>query len=148
MSGRRGKNRARWALLPATAMLLAVTGGPAAETPEAARPPASPEHAGASPRDAAAVGRGGVRVHLDPDTGRLLRDPAGAEGAPRQVVPGGRFSTYGGDLLEEPLADGGFKVDLRGRFQSAVVATIDPETGEAEIDCVTKPAGEEADDDR
>jgi hypothetical protein len=28
-------------------------------------------------------------------------------------------------------------VDLRGRFQSAVVATIDPETDEVEIDCIT-----------
>ena len=47
-----------------------------------------------------------------------------------------RLNTYSGDLLEEALPDGGFKVDLRGRFRSAGVATIDPVTDEVEIDCV------------
>ncbi len=102
------------------------------------------------------VGDAGMRVHLDPLTGEILprpADPAGEERAAEDGTtpvtgPRGWLNTYGDDLVQEPLPGGGFKVDLRGRFQSSVVATIDPETGEVEVDCVVSPAPAEAADDR
>ncbi|MFQ5351243.1 MAG: hypothetical protein ACE5EG_12450 [Thermoanaerobaculia bacterium] len=95
-------------------------------------------------------GQAGLRVHLDPETGQLMGRPS-AEELEREV--GGRLpgpadwlNTYGGDLLQEALPQGGYKVDLRGRFQSSVVATIDPDTDEVELDCIAVSARMEATD--
>jgi hypothetical protein len=85
-----------------------------------------------------APGRAGVRVYLDPDTGELVnRRFVEEEGEAIRPGPGHWLNTYGEDLLQERIPQGGYMVDLRGRFQSAVVATIDPETDEVEIDCIT-----------
>jgi len=115
------------------AVVLLAAGEPGEEPPEPSVPAA------------------GLRVYLDPETGEVSNRPA--DPASRLEAWGGvlsprdRLNTYGGDLLQERLPGGGFKVDLRGRFQSAVVATIDPETDTVKIDCVSTPAiGEVADD--
>lgn len=105
----------------------------------AAQPPSSKP---AEPPAELAPGAAGIRVYLDPETGRVIDRPdePGAVPQPRGLAD--RLNTYGGDLVQEPLPDGGFKVDLRGRFRSAVVATIDPVTDEVVIDCV--PEGQNA----
>jgi hypothetical protein len=130
-----------WAVLSAA--------GPGADPPAATEPAPSPRSEdGGQPAGKTAAGAAGIRVHLDPETGRVIErasDPR-AELPPRGL--GDRLNTYGGDLLQEALPDGGFKVDLRGRFRSAVVATIDPVTDEVEIDCVPVPVSDEASDGR
>lgn len=96
-----------------------------------------------APAEAKAPGDSGLRVYLDPETGELKSRPAdpadGSEHEDGRLSPRERLNTYGGDLLQERLDRGGFKVDLRGRFQSSVVATIDPVTNEVSIDCVAVP---------
>ena len=72
-----------------------------------------------------------MRVALDPETGELVQVPEDELDSPRR-----RMRTYSGDLVQEALPQGGFKVDLKGRFESAVVATVDPETDEVTVDCV------------
>lgn len=93
---------------------------------------------------------GGLRVYLDPETGEVRSRPADQDPELQREESrwGERESrnTYGGDLLQEPLDGGGFMVDLRGRFQSSVVATIDPETGAVTVDCVRAPAAGESED--
>ena len=136
-------------VLALTGAALLAAGQPASErSGEAAPAEASASEDDATRNRAAAPGGAGMRVYLDPETGQLTGPPAAGdeETAPRD--PLGRFSTYSGDLIEERLPGRGFKVDLRGRFQSAVVATIDPETQEVTIDCVTAPAAASERDER
>ena len=102
---------------------------------------------------AVAPGSAGMRAFLDPETGQLLSRPSDDETALRpsageRVEPGHWLNTYSADLLQESLPVGGYKVDLRGRFQTAVVATIDPASGEAAVDCLPAAADEEPSDDR
>ena len=132
---------------------LSAEAGAARERPVPAT--AGEDGAGRARDNAAAVGRSpaaaargaggaGMRVYLDPETGALRTGPRAplAEGEERgPLSPAERLNTYGGDLLQEALPDGGFKVDLRGRFQTSVVATIDPATDEVSIDCVERPVG-------
>ena len=138
--------------LPSTRAILtvslALTGAALLAAAQPAGAPdgdAAPQTVSASEDDAtrgrsAEPGQAGMRVYLDPETGELTGPPAAREEEGTVRDPHGRFSTYSGDLLEERVPRGGFKVDLRGRFQSAVVATIDPETREVTIDCVAAPA--------
>lgn len=115
---------------------LAAAGGPRAESAASPAPAPLDEDGQASGEDAAA-GRAGVRIYLDPSTGEIRSHPTPEEERQlRPLDPGHRLSRYGGDLLQEPIPQGGFKVDLRGRFQSAVVATIDPHSDTVTLDCV------------
>jgi hypothetical protein len=145
--------------LNAGATLVVASGLIAAGVLAAVRPAAepaekAPERIAAEPQgargglDAAVPGRAGLRVHLDPETGQMRNRPTDPESYDHSQDPGDRLNTYGGDLLQEALPHGGFKVDLRGRFQSAVVATIDPDTDEVRIDCIAAPTSEKAGDER
>lgn len=143
---RRARNAAGAILgLAALAALLVAAGGP----PGGGPPPGEDGRAG---REDAGYAGAGLRVRLDPVTGELRSRPATVdeETAERTALRlDERYSTYGRDLVQERLAGNGFKVDLRGRFQSAVVATIDPVTDEVRIDCQpAAPVGEEAADGR
>lgn len=101
---------------------------PQGPTPDAARSVATPEASG-------------LRVVLDPETGALIQDPSDIP-ADEEGLPPDRLRTYSGDLIQEPLPQGGFKVDLKGRFQSSLVATVDPLTDEVHVDCVRASEGE------
>lgn len=139
------------ALMAATALIgaavLAVE-RPATEPRETTVRTAPIKEDAAGRVDVTSPGAAGLRVYLDPETGRIIDRPTDAEAISALRDQGERFSTYGRDLLEEPLAGGGFKVDLRGRFQSSVVATIDPFTDQVTIDCVTSSARPEVADER
>jgi hypothetical protein len=123
--------------LLATVVLAA--GEPGEEQPAMPRPGAEPTGENEVGRtDTGAPGAAGLRVYLDPETGELTGRPADPETETEGGLmdPRQRLNTYGRDLLQERIESGGFKVDLRGRFQSAVVATIDPETDTVSIECV------------
>ena len=133
------KQRIVLTALAVTAALAAVAllaDGRETEKPVKERPAPRAEVASGTLEDTA-PGAGGMRVYLDPETGAVLDRPTDPL---TERLLDERLSTYGGDLLEEPLPGGGYRVDLRGRFQSAVVATIDPETDEVEIDCISTVA--------
>ena len=76
----------------------------------------------------------GLRVHLDPANGRIAPLPAKASSAPAANVT--ILSSHEG-LVEEPgtSAAGGFKVDARGRFHSAVLLRAGPD-GKPVMTCV------------
>jgi hypothetical protein len=74
-------------------------------------------------------------VTIDPETGDFI-DPPAAEQATRGQSTGGNsalaasaLSTYHGDLVAvpSPTPGGGLMVDLRGRFQQVMKATIGPD---------------------
>lgn len=74
----------------------------------------------------------GMKVYVDPATGQLIQ-------APPQQAPTGAlslspaeqraFSTSSQGLVETPssVPGGGYKLDLQGRFQSAIMATVGPD---------------------
>ena len=71
-------------------------------------------------------GAAGMIIYIDPQAGVILHEPAPGT-VPLQVIPGlhNALSTSHQDLVETPAAGGGVKVDLQGRFQSPLTATID-----------------------
>jgi len=70
---------------------------------------------------------GGMRVHIDPQTGRLTTKPGA--GIPLQLSPAevNALSTSHHGLVEalSPRQRGGVFINLQGRFQSPLVATVD-----------------------
>lgn len=62
----------------------------------------------------------GMKVFVDPRTGAVVPPPT-AEAA-EVLVPETNTSSVG--LVEKPLVGGGSKVDLQGRFQKPLVATM------------------------
>lgn len=70
----------------------------------------------------APTAQAGMRVYVDPATGRRLSNPTAEQRANAAALDRGNpaFSTSSEGLREEPLPGGGVLVHLDGRFQSAV----------------------------
>ncbi len=69
-------------------------------------------------------------VTIDPDTGDFIDPPAAEQPAHGQAAPAASaLSSYHGDLVAvpSPTPGGGLMVDLRGRFQQVMKATIGPD---------------------
>ena len=77
---------------------------------------------------APAPGQAGMVVHVDPQTGQIVPGPVPGT-PPLQLSPAdqNRMSTSFQGLVERPAPGGGFMVDLQGRFQSPLMATIGPD---------------------
>ncbi len=73
-------------------------------------------------------GASGMMIHIDPQTGAILKEPAPGT-VPLRLTPQlqNAFSRSHQGLIEVPssVPGGGVKVDLQGRFQSPLLATID-----------------------
>jgi hypothetical protein len=89
---------------------------------------AAPQPAGKAAR--AVPLQPGMTIHLDPQTGALLPEPA-AGTVPIQVTPDllKALSSSHDGLVEvpSPVPGGGVSVDLQGRFQSPLFAIIGPD---------------------
>jgi hypothetical protein len=85
-------------------------------------------------REPSAPVSGGMRVHIDPQTGRFTTKPGA--GIPMQLSPAevNALSTSHHGLVEalSPRQRGGVFINLQGRFQSPLVATVD-EAGKVTI---------------
>ena len=68
----------------------------------------------------AAAPAAGMRAYADPRTGALLPGPPPG----RTVQPSAAFSRSSAGLVETRSPGGGVMVDLQGRFQSPLVATV------------------------
>ena len=75
-------------------------------------------------------GASGMTIHIDPQTGAILKEPAPGA-VPLKLTPQlkNALSKSHEGLVETPssVPGGGVKVDLQGRFQSPLVVTIDAE---------------------
>ena len=107
------KNGLVFALVSALIFLPAIVTGQSQDTP-------APE--GGSPAE---ITGSAQRAYLDPETGRLLREPL--PGAP-VITLGAKelnmLSTSDARLVERSLPGGGYVLDLQGRFQHMAVATV------------------------
>jgi hypothetical protein len=79
----------------------------------------------------------GMRVFVDPQTGKVVAPPPGTP-AESQAPD---LSTSSEGLTETRLPGGGAKVDLQGRFQTPLVATVGAD-GKVSIDHKHATAGE------
>lgn len=75
------------------------------------------------------------RAVVDPRTGRLVKEPP-ASGVVLSPQMREALSDSSEGLVEVPWGRGGFRVDLEGRFQSAVIAVVD-DGGAVKVDCVS-----------
>lgn len=109
---------------PAAAILLAGVLACGTAFPQEEQPDSQPAN------NTSPAASGGLRAYLDPATGRLIDQPT--YGEPTLELSDEalyRFSTDHFGLIEERLPDGTLKVDLKGRFRTGSVATVD-EDGE------------------
>jgi len=89
---------------------------------------AAPVFSGESQPAAVPGGAPGMVIHVDPQTGAILKEPAPGT-VPLQLSPQltNSLSTSHQGLVETPssVPGGGVKVDLQGRFQNPLIVTID-----------------------
>lgn len=64
-----------------------------------------------------------VRAAIDPETGELVVPPRPAPDVPRTLLEA--FRVPYGDLRQEPLPGGGWKLGLRGRSLNPLFATVE-----------------------
>jgi len=87
----------------------------------------------ASAASASPQGSAGMVVHKDPASGRFIPAPQATEQPlSKEAATAMNMSQEG--LAEVPAPGGGFMVDLRGRFQQAMTATISA-NGTPTVEC-------------
>ena len=77
-----------------------------------------------------AAGRGGMQVHVDPQTGHLVSEPATPPALghlPAPAVP----------AAELPASGGGMMSVVGGQFRSEAVATVEPD-GRVRVECIRR----------
>lgn len=81
--------------------------------------------------DGATATAGGMRVYVDPSTGQVLKEPPQGAAGSLTITPAERnaFSTSHEGLVQTPagVPGGGVRLDLKGRFQSSLMATVGPD---------------------
>jgi hypothetical protein len=143
-----------WRNLRLVALLIVFVGGCASNValstgveeltsgPERARPgfdaarSSDPTEADAGARK----GTSGVVVHIDPSTGEFRPEPPAKEVTP---APAAKASIPQFSEVSSPTLGGGVMIDLKGQFQTPLVATIDAEGKMTLKHETTMPAGME-----
>jgi hypothetical protein len=85
-----------------------------------------------TPHPAAEATPGGMRVHIDPATGRFVPPPRGA------AVPQPAPAAPPPPMRQEAVPGGGFKLDTRGRLLHAVEAAVGSD-GNEKVGCTRVP---------
>ena len=80
----------------------------------------------------------GYKVHIDPVTGKITSPPPGQVAPEQSAELQNSLSTSSEGLVEvqSPVAGGGIILDLKGRFQDAMVGTIEAD-GKVTAECGT-----------
>lgn len=89
---------------------------------------ASLQEQGVEKPDPGPGGAPGMMIYIDPQTGAILKEPAAGTVSLQlnpQLQNSLDRSQHGLRELASPVQGGGITVDLQGRFQSPVIATID-----------------------
>jgi len=115
----------RFAALLASLSFVPFTAALAADNAKSATPPAKQ-----------ATPQAGVRIYRDPQTGQRTSQPTPEQRRNAAAIdaqnPAFNHSSEG--LVERPLPNGGYIVDLEGRFQSAVGVRVGKD-GKREFYC-------------
>jgi len=118
----------RFAAFASTALLSLASVASAAEADAPKSPQAKPA--------ATSSHQSGVRVYVDPQTHRRTTQPSpeARRAAADAAASNPAFNHSSEGLVERPLPNGGYIVDLEGRFQSAVGVRIGKD-GKREFYC-------------
>lgn len=83
----------------------------------------------------------GLRVYVDPETGRFVPVPVAGAEAEAGRATAEALSNRSADLVEQesPVPGGGVMLDLQGRFQNAIEMSVDA-SGELSSDCASEAA--------
>jgi hypothetical protein len=83
-----------------------------------------------------ANGAAGMRAYVDPESGQLTSTPSPEQQrALNEALERQQDLNYSSEgLTEEPLADGGYYMDLQGRFQVTMTAHVDAQ-GQRHVVC-------------
>lgn len=108
--------------------------------PQTADRTPGPDATGAEATSGPSRMAGGLRAYRDPLTGERRLPPPGREPTLAPGAPLGTMSRSLQGLIQErgPTHAGGVRVDLRGRFRSALVATRNKD-GSVSTHCIESP---------
>jgi hypothetical protein len=75
-----------------------------------------------------------MRAYFDPQTGKIGPPPPDQAGPASAAAEQNAYSTAADGLVVVPAPGGGQMIDLQGRFQATITATLKPD-GTVETDC-------------
>ncbi len=108
-------------------LLWALAGSASAHDPD------EPAGAQADVKTAQPPGQAGMRAYFDPKTGTIGPPPPDQSNSPSTAVQH-PYRSAGEGLVVVPAPGGGQMIDLQGRFQNAIIATLKPD-GTVETEC-------------
>jgi hypothetical protein len=85
------------------------------------------------------AGQAGMRAYFDPKTGKMGPPPADQAAPAASAAEQSAYSTSGQGLSLVPAPGGGQMIDLQGRFQATITATLKPD-GTVQTEC--HPSGD------
>ncbi len=132
------KTASRWVFATLVVLLECAVSGPGASACDADAQAGVPADVKTVQSAAPAAGQAGMRAYFDPKTGKLGFPPAD-QAAPPSAAEQSAHSTSAQGLVVVPAPGGGQMVDLQGRFQSSMTATLKPD-GTVKTDC--HPSGQ------
>ena len=121
----------RWAYALLLVVLECAVSGPGASACDADAQDRAPADVKTIQSAGAAAGQSGMRAYFDPQTGKIGPPPADQAAPPASPERANNTSAEG--LVIVPAPGGGQMVDLQGRFQTDVTATLEPD-GTVETD--------------
>ena len=80
------------------------------------------------------AGQPGMRAYFDPQTGKIGPPPPNQAAPHASAAEQNAYSTSSEGLIVVPAPGGGEMIDLQGRFETSITATLKPD-GTVETDC-------------
>jgi len=124
-------------------LLECAVSGPSAPAREADAQAGSPADVKAVQSAVPSAGQTGMRAYFDPQTGKIGPPPPDQAVPPRSGAEQNAYSTAAEGLVVLPAPEGGQMIDLQGRFQTSITATLKPD-GTVQTDCHPSGKAQEA----
>ena len=128
----------QWAYALAVSVLVCLTSGSTAAASDADVPARTHSGVKASLPAAQPAHQAGMRAYFDPKTGKIGPPSPDQAAAAAVTAEENAYNTSAQGLVAVPAPLGGQMVDLQGRFQNTITATLKPD-GTVETEC--NPSG-------
>jgi hypothetical protein len=126
------KTASRWVYALLVVLLECAVSGPSASACDGDAQAGAPPDVKTAQFARPSAGQSGMRAYFDPQTGKIGAPPP-EEAAPAAAEQSS-YSTSSEGLVVVPAPGGGEMIDLQGRFQTSITATLKPD-GTVETDC-------------
>jgi hypothetical protein len=128
------KTASRWGCVLAVVLLQCAVSGPSASASEADAQAGAPTDVKTVQSAGPPAGQSGMRAYVDPQTGKVGAPPPDQAAPLPSAAEQDASSTSSEGLVVVPAPGGGEMVDLQGRFQTSITATLKPD-GTVQTDC-------------